>query len=156
MHTSAFVRRAAGGLGLGVLAAGLVGLPGTAQAAPATHLVINEVYGGGGNSGALWTHDFVELDNPTAQPISLAGLSLQYRSSSGTGTGFHDLSGTVAAGSSFLLQESQGSGGTKALPTPDGTGALTMRLGLGHRRAQGRHGRPWHHQHHVGGAQGRR
>jgi predicted extracellular nuclease len=126
MQTSAFVRRAAGGLGLGLLTAGLVALPGTAQAALATHLVVNEAYGGGGNSGATWTHDFVELYNPTSQPISLAGLSLQYRSSGGTGTAFHDLTGTVAPNSYFLLQEAQGSGGSTALPTPDGVGTLTM------------------------------
>lgn len=99
-----------------------------AAAAPATHLVISEVYGGGGNSGAQYTHDFVELYNPTASPIDLTGLSLQYRSSGGTGAanGVHVLSGSVAAGGYFLAQEAVGSGGTTALPTPDATGDLAM------------------------------
>ncbi|MBI2377804.1 MAG: lamin tail domain-containing protein [Deltaproteobacteria bacterium] len=46
-------------------------------------LVISEVYGGGGNSGAVLTHDFVELFNPTSEAVSLAGLSVQYGSASG-------------------------------------------------------------------------
>ena len=45
-----------------------------------TGLVISEVYGGGGNSGATYTHDFVELHNPTDAAIGLGGLSVQYRS----------------------------------------------------------------------------
>jgi hypothetical protein len=37
------------------------------------HPVISQVYGGGGNAGATYTHDFVEIFNPTDAPISLAG-----------------------------------------------------------------------------------
>ena len=49
-----------------------------AQANPAgTDLVISQVYGGGGNSGATYTHDFVEIFNPTASSVSLAGMSIQ-------------------------------------------------------------------------------
>ena len=56
-----------------------------AQANPGgTALVISEVYGGGGNASATYTHDFVELYNPTNAPISLAGMSLQYRSTAST------------------------------------------------------------------------
>jgi 5'-nucleotidase len=127
MQTSAFVRRAAGGLGLGLITAGLAALPTSpASAALADHLVVNEAYGGGGNSGATWTNDFIELYNPTDAPISLAGLSVQYRSSGGTGTGFTDLTGSVAAKSYFLVQQAAGSGGSTALPTPDATGSLSM------------------------------
>ena len=54
--------------------------PQAAQANPGgTGLVIHEVYGGGGNTGATYLNDFVELYNPTASPISLSGKSLQYR-----------------------------------------------------------------------------
>jgi predicted extracellular nuclease len=127
MQTSAFVRRAAGGLGLGLITAGLAALPTSpASAALADHLVVNEAYGGGGNSGATWTNDFIELYNPTDAPISLAGLSVQYRSSGGTGTGFTNLTGSVAAKSYFLVQQAAGSGGSTALPTPDATGSLAM------------------------------
>src|SRR5688572_10160957 len=48
-------------------------------------LVIRQVYGGGSNSGAPLSHDFIELFNRSGAPVSLAGLSLQYASASGTG-----------------------------------------------------------------------
>ena len=32
----------------------------TALAAPSPHVVISQIYGGGGNSGATWRYDFVE------------------------------------------------------------------------------------------------
>ncbi len=49
-----------------------------------TGLVISQVYGGGGNSGASYTHDFVELYNGSSSAISLNGLSIQYASATGT------------------------------------------------------------------------
>ena len=62
-------RRIAVGAGLALLAAGLT--PIAASANPAgTGLVISEVYGGGGNGGATYTHDFIELYNPTASAIA--------------------------------------------------------------------------------------
>ncbi len=53
-------------VGLAVAATSLVAIPLTATANPAgTGLVISEVYGGGGNAGATYTNDFIELYNPT-------------------------------------------------------------------------------------------
>jgi 5'-nucleotidase len=99
-----------------------------ASANPAgTGLVIDEVYGGGGNTGATYKSDFVELYNPTAADISLTGLSLQYRSATGTGTAnttVVPLSGSVPAHGHWLLQAATGSGGTTDLPTPDQTGTV--------------------------------
>ena len=67
MSSPLVLRRAIGAVGLAVATSTLVALPGTATANPAgTGLVISEVYGGGGNSGATLTHDFIELYNPTA------------------------------------------------------------------------------------------
>lgn len=48
-------------------------------------VVISEVYGGGGNSGAPYRNDFVELFNRGSSSVSLAGLSIQYASATGTG-----------------------------------------------------------------------
>ena len=99
-------------------------------AAPALALsqnvVISQVYGGGGNSGATYTHDFVELFNRGTAPVSLAGWSIQYASATGTGnfgssaTQLTELPAvTLAPGQYFLIQEAQGSGGTTPLPAPD-------------------------------------
>ena len=58
--------------GLAVAATSLVAIPLTATANPAgTGLVISEVYGGGGNGGATYTHDFIELYNPTGAAIDV-------------------------------------------------------------------------------------
>ncbi len=96
--------------------------------AASTGLVISEVYGGGGNSGATLTNDFIELYNPTSAAISVEGMSVQYRSSSSTtaATGVTALTGSVPAGGHYLVQEAAGTGGTDALPTPDATGAIAM------------------------------
>lgn len=118
-------KRAALGLGLAVAAAGLAAVPATANPA-GTGLVISEVYGGGGNSGATYTHDFIELHNPTDEPISVDGMSVQYRSSSGGLGGVTPLSGSVPAGGHYLVQQAQGNGGTTPLPEPDATGTLAM------------------------------
>lgn len=101
-----------------------------ANAAGVNHVVINQVYGGGGNSGAEYKCDFVELYNPTNSEISLAGYTLQYTSKTGTFSAqntFTFASGAkIAAGGYYLVQMAAGNGGTKDLPTPDATGTLSM------------------------------
>ncbi|WP_170286121.1 ExeM/NucH family extracellular endonuclease [Nocardioides rubriscoriae] len=114
---------------IGTLVAGLVATPlalglttPPAQANPAgTGLVVKEVYGAGGNSGAVYNADFVELYNPTAAAIALTGKTLQYRSASGSVGGTVTLTGTVAASGHFLVQMSAAGATGAALPTPDQT-----------------------------------
>lgn len=48
-------------------------------------VIITEVYGGGGNSGAELKNDFIELYNTTNTPVNIAGWSLQYYAATGTG-----------------------------------------------------------------------
>ena len=98
-----------------------------------TGLVISEVYGGGGNSGATYTHDFVELYNPTDAAIRVDGMSIQYRSSGATTATSQVtvLSGSVPAGGHYLVQEAKGAGDTTPLPTPDASGAISMGAGAG-------------------------
>jgi hypothetical protein len=49
-----------------------------------TTVVVSQVYGGGGNSGATYTHDFIGLFNRGSSPASVAGWSVQYASATGT------------------------------------------------------------------------
>ncbi len=96
---------------LAVVAGGLFVLPAPAVAAPANHLVINEVYGGGGSTSpsAAFKADFVELYNPTDAPVSLGGMSLQYRAAtytSGNVTSLELPNDSVAPGSHYLVQVS--------------------------------------------------
>ncbi|WP_213803920.1 lamin tail domain-containing protein [Granulicella sp. dw_53] len=102
-------------------------LSGTASAATETSVVISQVYGGGGNSGATYKNDFIELFNPTAAPVSLAGYSVQY--ASGTGTSYQVTalpSFTLQPGQYFLIQEAVGANGTTNLPTPDASASIAM------------------------------
>lgn len=102
---------------------------GTAHAAPdGSGLVISEVYGGGGNSGATFTHDFIELHNPTDQAVSVDGMSVQWRSatSPAKATGVTPLSGEVPAGGHYLVQQAKGNAGTQSLPVADATGNIAM------------------------------
>ncbi|MDT0166666.1 ExeM/NucH family extracellular endonuclease [Actinotalea sp. AC32] len=94
---------------------------------PASPLVINEVYGGGGNSGATYTHDFVELYNKGTEPVDLSAWSVQYASAAGTTwSGVTPLTGTIEPGEHYLVQQAQGAGGTTPLPTPDAVGTVAM------------------------------
>ncbi len=92
----------------------------------ANHVVISEVYGGGGNSGSTLKNDFVELYNPTSLPVDLSGWSVQYASATGSSWQVTSLTGLIAAHGYFLVQEAAGSGGTANLPAPDGTGSIAM------------------------------
>ena len=89
------------------------------------NIVISQVYGGGGNSGATLTHDFIELFNRGTSPVSLAGWSLQYAAATGTRETSavlnHDYgaSGVILQpGQYFLVQEAPGSGGPYCSPDP--------------------------------------
>jgi len=70
-----------------------VALPAAAQTP--THVVISQVYGGGGNSTATYTNDFVELFNPTGTAQTLTGYSVQYASAAGTTYQVTPLTGTI-------------------------------------------------------------
>ncbi|MDB5226120.1 MAG: hypothetical protein JWN78_313, partial [Bacteroidota bacterium] len=92
-----------------------------------THLVISQVYGGGGNAGATYLNDFVELFNPTGSAISITGWSIQYISSGGTVfNGVNLPSGSIQPGSYFLAKLSSGGANGSALPTADVTGVRDM------------------------------
>jgi len=92
------------------------------------HLVLRQVYGGGGNTNAPFKNDFVELFNPSNTAIPLAGISVQYAST--TGTTWQAVAMPMAAsippGGSFLVQLAAGTGTAPALPTPDVTGTINM------------------------------
>src|SRR4030095_10082793 len=59
---------------------------GTIQNDDVALLVISQVYAGGGNAGAQFTNDFVEIFNRGTTTVNLAGWSIQYVSATGTGT----------------------------------------------------------------------
>ncbi len=94
--------------------------------AASTTMAISQVYGGGGNSGATYTNDFIEIHNLSLVAVDVTGWSVQYASSTGSTWQVTPIAGVIPAGAYFLVQEAQGSGGTTALPTPDATGTIAM------------------------------
>ncbi len=120
---------------LGVVAGALAVTAPQASANPGgTALVISEVYGGGGNAGATYTHDYVELYNPTAAPISLATMSIQYRSAASTvapaagGVTSLATAGSVPAGDYFVVQLASQAAVGVAVPNVDFVGNSSTNL----------------------------
>ena len=70
----------------------LLSFAGTAQA----QVVISQSYGGGGNSGATYKNDFIELRNNGTVAVDLSGWSVQYASATGSTWQVTALSGSIA------------------------------------------------------------
>jgi predicted extracellular nuclease len=112
----------------GVCIGALLALAGTAGGAfpngPSPNLVISQIYGGGGNSGATYTHDYIEIFNRSSVSVSLEGKSLQYASAAGTGNfgansgQLTELSGSLAPGQYLLVREASTAAVGAPLPTP--------------------------------------
>ena len=121
-------RSAAAALTVAALAATGIAFPVAATAAVSTDapVVINEVYGGGGNSGAAFNRDFVELYNPGSATVDLAGWSVQYAPSSGSGWQATPLSGSIAAGGSLLVGQAFGTNTSLPGYTADIDGSIAM------------------------------
>ena len=119
------------------LAAAFVGVlvgPTPAEAAPSAGVMIAEVYGGGGNSGATLTRDFIELGNAGAADAPVSGWSVQYLPASPTASSLWQVTaidGAVPAGGRYLIGEAQGMGGTTPLPTTDASGTIAMSATMG-------------------------
>src|SRR5262245_11800497 len=93
---------------LSALSIPVIALAPGASAALSPDGVVAEVYGGGGNSGATLTNDFVELGNRGTAPVSVAGWSVQYLPATpGPTTTWQvtSLSGSIAPGGRYLVQE---------------------------------------------------
>jgi hypothetical protein len=89
---------------------------------------ISQIYGGGGNTGATYSRDYVELFNSSGSPVNIGGWSLQYGSATGTinlGTCPNCLTvipqgATIPAYGYYLIALAQGTVAAPALPvTPD-------------------------------------
>jgi uncharacterized protein len=117
------IRRLVVLLALGVFVAALTAAQ---PLAISTGVVVGQVYGGGGNTGATYTNDFIELFNRGSTAVDMTGWSVQYASAAGTSWQVTPLSGSIAPGGRYLVQEAAGAAGTTPLPTPDASGSIAM------------------------------
>ncbi len=84
MHRFAVVRVRTRLFACAVLALAAGALLAQPASAASPNLVISQVYGGGGNTGAQYTHDYIEIFNRSTTTVTL-NHSLQYTSATGTG-----------------------------------------------------------------------
>ncbi len=89
-------------------------------------LVISQVYGSGGLSGATHRNDFVELHNRGTSALSVAGMSIQYATAAGTTWTRTNLSGTIQPGRFYLVQLASGGGAGANLPAADAVGTTDI------------------------------
>jgi uncharacterized protein (TIGR03437 family) len=95
-------------------------------------LVISQIYGGGGNSGAPLRNDFIEIFNNGSSAVNLAGWSVQYASATASTWSLTPLTPvTLLPGQYYLVQESSGGSTGNSLPTPDATGTIAMAAASG-------------------------
>ena len=109
-----------------VLALMMSALPAQSAQAVSPDIVISQVYGGGGNSGATYKNDFIELYNRGSVAVNITGWTVQYSSATGSTWTEDYLSGTIQPGKYYLIQEAAGTGGTVNLPTPNAIGTIAM------------------------------
>ena len=116
---------------LGAIICSIVLVGGSARAV-STSLVIAEVYGGGGNTGAPFANDFIELRNIGSAPVSLDGWSVQYASATGSAWAVTPLPAlTLSPRKYFLIQEGSGGANGSPLPPADATGTIGLAAGAG-------------------------
>jgi hypothetical protein len=112
-------------LALAALGAALLFAPAAAPAGTPT-IVVAEVFAGGGNSGAPYANDYVELFNRSSSTVNLSGWTLQYASASSTAWDVTPLSGTLGAGDVFLVKLASNGAVGAALPAADATGTTNL------------------------------
>jgi hypothetical protein len=115
------------------LAAATAALAAAAPSSASAQVVISQIYGAGGNAGAVFANDFVELFNRGSTAVSLTGYSLQYASTGGNfASGLTTaLTGSIGAGRYFLIQLASGGASGAALPTPDAVGTTNISATVG-------------------------
>jgi hypothetical protein len=88
--------------------------------------VISQVYAGGGNAGASFTNDFVELFNRGSATVDLTGWTVQYASSASASWQSTPLAGSIAPGRHYLVQLGSTASVGAALPAPDASGTTNL------------------------------
>jgi predicted extracellular nuclease len=112
-----------------VVGAGALAVPDARGAS--TDLVVSQVFAGGGNSGAPYANDFVELFNRGSTAVDVDGWTVQYGSATGTTWQVTALAGSIVPGRHYLVQLASGGTVGAALPVPDATGTSNLAVSGG-------------------------
>jgi uncharacterized protein len=106
----------------------------TAAPPPTSEVVISQIYAGAGCGTAgcsTYTNDYIELYNRSVNTVNITGWSVQYASATGTSWQTTALSGSIAAGQYYLVQEGGNANGVNPLPMPNATGSIAMGAAAG-------------------------
>ncbi len=109
---------------IALLAAALLGS--SAAQSASSDIVVSQLYAGGGNSGATFTNDFVELFNRGATAVDVSSWTIQYASAAGTTWQATALTGLIAPGKHYLVQLASAAAVGAPLPTPDAIGTTNL------------------------------
>ncbi len=104
----------------------------TAGQASAQQIKISQVYGGGGNVGAIYNRDYIELFNSSGAPADVTGWSVQ-ATTSGTSSTWNVIplpSVVIPAGGYYLIQTTLTGTNGAALPAPDVTVGTAINLSI--------------------------
>jgi Lamin Tail Domain len=110
---------------LGVVCLFLLVVPFASGATSSASVVVSQVYAGGGNAGATYANDYVELFNRSSSAVSVTGWTVQYASAASASWTSVPLAGSIRAGGYYLVKLSGGTTGA-ALPTADATGSANL------------------------------
>jgi hypothetical protein len=104
---------------------------GALLAAPFAHgatsnVVVSQIFAGGGNAGATYTNDFVELFNRGAAAVNVTGWTVQYASGASTSWQTTTLSGSIGPGRYYLVQLASTAAVGSPLPAADATGTANL------------------------------
>jgi len=99
---------------------------GPASGSGSGNVVVGEVFASGGNSGAAYANDYVELFNRGSATAAIDGWTLQYASASSTTWQATALAGSIPAGGRYLVQLASGGTNGAALPAADATGTSNL------------------------------
>jgi hypothetical protein len=94
--------------------------------AATSSVVVSQVYAGGGNAGATYQNDFVELFNRGGSAVDLTGWTVQYASSASTSWSTTALVGSIQPGRHYLVQLASTAAVGAVLPAPEATGTSNL------------------------------
>ena len=104
-------------------------MPSARSASP--DIVVSQVFAGGGNAGAPFANDYVELFNRGSSSVDVSGWTIQYASAAGSSWQATALTGSIAPGRHYLVQLASAAAVGAPLPTPDATGTTNLAVSGG-------------------------
>ena len=118
---SLFVLAALSGVSVAASASGSI-----ERSTASAGVVVSQVYAGGGNAGAAFANDYVELFNRGSAAVDVGSWTLQYAPAAGTGWQTTALSGSIAPGRFYLVSLASTAAVGAALPKSDAAGTTNL------------------------------